>query len=148
MHYAPLLLLLILPTVSAQSLIPPDAAHCSLISPPANAGEDNPQGGLMKFYPRAKDLPASYTGCQVAWLLQGGEWMIFSKRYYSEGILRAFYGPILKGETTSVCGFSNGQLTPGSKGSCPSFAEASRPAPSLPPGCVTKPATANCSKYE
>jgi hypothetical protein len=103
----------------------------------------------MKFYPRAKDIPASYTGCQVVWLMRDDRWITFSTRYYSGGTLRAFYGPVLEGKPTSACVFENGKLAAGSKGACPSFEEASRPAPSLPPGCITAlKKNAQCSKYE
>lgn len=148
MHFTALLLLPMLSTGWAQSLIPPNAPHCSLSSPPSNAGEDNPQGGFMKFYPRAKDLPASYTGCQIAWLRRNGKWTIFSKRYYLEGTLRTFYGPMLNGKPTSICWYTNGELTAESKGSCPLFAEASQAARSLPRGCIAKAKSAHCSKYE
>jgi len=102
----------------------------------------------MKFYPRAKDISASYTGCQLAWLMQNGQWVTFSTRYYSAGKLRAFYGPQLEGKATSVCLFENGKLSPESKGACPPFEEASRPAPSLAPGCVTAQTPVGCSTYE
>jgi len=147
------LALLLLVSVSvAASPLPVDGPNCSLKSPPSTAGEDNPHGGLMKFYPRAKDIPAGYTGCQIAWLQREGGWTSFSTRYYSEGALRAFYGPPIGGggKPTSVCLFESGKPSPASTGACPSFEEASKPAPSLAPGCITanKRQTAACSKYE
>jgi hypothetical protein len=148
MPNAALFLLLILPISAAASSLPLDAPNCSLSSPPSNAGEDKPHGALMKFYPRAKDIPASYTGCQIVWLLRDGQWITFSRRYYAAGTLSSFYGPQLGGTPTSVCLFQNGKLSPDSKGACPSFEEANRPAPSLAPGCITARKTAECSKYE
>lgn len=44
----------------------------------------------MKVYPRANEIPAGYTGCQVVWLQRNGAWILFSTRYYSGGALRAF----------------------------------------------------------
>jgi len=104
----------------------------------------------MKFYPRAKDLPISYTGCQIAWLQHQGGWLKFSTRYYSSGLLRAFYGPEMKGQRQIVCVFQDGKLDANSTRGCPSFAEASKPAPSVAPGCITKPSVKNidCSRYE
>ena len=150
MRRAALVVLLLVPIAARSASLPPDAPNCSLQTPPPNAGEDKPQGGLMKLYPRAKDIPVLYTGCQTVWLMHDGRWIKFSMRYYSSGTLRTFYGPQLKGEPTSVCLFQNGKLGPGSTGACPSFEEASRPAPSLAPGCVTTPTqqAAGCSKYE
>jgi hypothetical protein len=150
MNQSVIFVLLMLPIAAASAPILPNAANCSLPSPPASAGEDKPQGQLMKMYPRAKDVTRSYTGCQRAWLWREGRWLIFSTRYYSAGVLRAFYGPELEGKATSVCLFQNGKLDAGSSGACPSFVEASKPAPSLAPGCVTASAqqSASCSKYE
>jgi len=146
---APALLLFFSVSVAASPL-PVDGPNCSLKSPPSAAGEDNPHGGLMKFYPRAKDIPAGYTGCQMAWLQREGGWTSFSARYYLGGTLRAFYGPPVGSKPTSVCLFESGELSPASTGACPSFEEASKPAPSLAPGCITanKRQTAACSKYE
>ena len=142
--------LLVVPVSVAASALPTDAPNCSLKSPPSTAGEDNPQGGLMKFFPRAKDIPRAYSGCQLVWLQLDGAWVPFSTRFYSAGTLRTFYGPHLGGKPTSICHFENGKLTAASTGSCPSFEEASRPAPSLAPGCITtrKQQGAECSKYE
>jgi hypothetical protein len=84
------------------------------------------------------------------WLQRNGAWILFSTRYYSGGALRAFYGPQVVGTPSSVCLYEDGKLRAESMGACPSFEEASRPAPSLAPGCVTtdERRTTECSKYE
>ena len=145
------LLSLIVVALSAQSAfaLPPDAPNCSLMSPPPGAGEDNPQSGLMKIYPRGRDISKSYTGCQRVWLQHNGEWLKFSTRYYQSGVLRAFYGPELNGKLTSVCYFANRKLSAKSRGACPSYDEARQPAPSLAPGCLSNPhPMGDCAKYE
>lgn len=49
--------------------IPSDAAACALTMPPTAAGEEiGSSGAPMKVFPRAKDIPGSYTGCQKVWL--------------------------------------------------------------------------------
>ena len=129
--------------------IPLNAPACAIMVPPADAGEDLPHDSAMKIYPRAKDIPKGYTGCQKVWLDILGRWMPFSTRYYTNGRIAVFHGPLVEGQSQTRCLANAGAL----KGrACPSLEEANRPAPSVPSGCIkelkAKAATPRCSRYE
>jgi hypothetical protein len=129
--------------------IPSNAPACAITVPPADAGEDVPHDSAMKIYPRAKHIPSGYTGCQKVWLDLRGQWIPFSTRYYVNGHITVFLGPLIEGQSQVRCVAQAGTL----KGrACPSLEEANRPAPSVPPGCIkelkAKAATPRCSCFE
>ena len=129
--------------------IPTNAPVCATATPPIDAGEDLPQGSPMKIYPRAKDIPKGYTGCQKVWLESGGRWISFSTRYFDSGHIKVFLGPVVEGQEQIRCVIDGAVL----KGrACPSLAEANRPAPSVPSGCLKElkagAATSRCTRYE
>jgi|SRR5690242_7633322 hypothetical protein len=134
--------------------IPPSAPACSLKMPPAAAGEEvGSSGAPMKIFPRAKDIPTSYTGCQKVWLLLRGNWISFSTRYFEEGTVKVFLGPLLNEQDQWRCVFQNGLLIPSSaKRACPSFEEANSRMQSAPSGCLAELNSAKrserCSRYE
>ena len=134
--------------------IPMRAPACSLAKPPATAGDElGSSGAPMKVFPRAKDIPTSYTGCQKVWLLLRGGWISFSTRYFENGTVKVFLGPLLSGMDQWHCVFQDGVLVPSpTKRACPSFDEANSRVRSTPTGCLvelqsTKPSP-RCSHYE
>lgn len=129
--------------------IPSSAPACAIMVPPADAGEDVPHDAAMKIYPRAKHLPRGYTGCQKVWLDLQGRWILFSTRYYVDGHIKVFLGPLVEGQNQIRCVAEAGTI----KGrACPSLEEANRPAQSVPPGCIkelkAEAPTSRCSRYE
>lgn len=131
--------------------IPPSAPNCGLKSPPELSGEDFYKLP-KKYFPRAKDIPPNYTGCQKAWVVFQGEWIPFSTRYFERGEIKVFLGPLVKGQNQARCYFENGVLTAQSTRVCPSHDEAKTPSPSLPPGCGSEvesgSPSARCTRYE
>lgn len=152
MRTATLISALVLAALSAGAHgeeIPPSAPACGIATPPADAGEDLPHGSPIKVYPRAKDIPKGYTGCQKVWLELNGQWISLSTRYFDSGHIKVFLGPVLEGHKQVRCVVDGGVL----KGrACPSLAEANRPAPSVPSGCLKElkagAASARCKRYE
>jgi hypothetical protein len=133
--------------------IPPAAANCSLRTPPAEAGEDVSLGKTpMKFFPRAKDIPPNYTGCQTAWSVFRNNWISFSTRYFESGEIKIFLGPLIEGQDQAHCFFANGQRSPSSTRGCPSYEEAKTPSRSLPAGCIGELQSGSpsnrCKQYE
>jgi hypothetical protein len=131
--------------------IPAGAPNCELKSPPGLSGEDSYKLP-KKFFPRAKDIPPNYTGCQKVWVIFQGEWIPFSTRYFERGEIKVFLGPLVKGQNQARCFFANGVLTAQSTRACPSYDEAKTPSPSLPPGCMSEAQSgspsARCTRYE
>ena len=145
------MILLIFSGSAIASGIPPSAPNCELKSPPELSGEDFYKLP-KKFFPRAKDIPPNYTGCQKIWAVFEGEWIPFSTRYFEGGEVKVFLGPLVKGQNQARCYFANGVLTAQSTRACPSYDEAKTPAPSLPPGCIREvrsgSPSARCTRYE
>src|SRR5258706_2520171 len=133
--------------------IPGNAPGCAVAEPPREAGEAIPHRTPMKFFPRAKDIPPVYTGCQKVWIVFRGKWISFSTRYFENGEIKIFLGPLVEGQNQSRCVFENRTLVPStSKRACPSFGEANTPAPSAPSGCIaelqsSKPSN-RCTRYQ
>ena len=138
---------------AATEPVPASAANCDLRSPPLEAGEDVSRTKVpMKFFPRARTIPAGYTGCQKVWTVFRDRWILFSTRYFEKGELRVFLGPVIEGQDQIQCFFTNGQRVSTSTRGCPSFKEARAPAPSLPSGCIAELQAGSpsdrCKRYE
>lgn len=143
------IVLLGLSATSAQGeTIPLSAPACSLATAPEDAGDAlGSSGSPMKVFPRATNIPKSYTGCQKVWLLLRGEWISFSTRYFENGTVKMFYGPLLKGHDQWRCMFDRGVLVPSNaKRVCPSFGEANSRVVSTPPGCLAELQSSKPSK--
>lgn len=139
--------------LAAAQTIPSDAANCRLRFPPSGAGEDVSWNKTpMKFFPRAKDIPTNYTGCQKVWSVFRDNWIPFSTRYFEKGEIKVFLGPLVEGQNQAHCLFTNGRRSPSSTKGCPSFEEAKTPSPSLPAGCIAElqagSPTNRCKRYE
>jgi hypothetical protein len=52
----------------------PVGMNCALSKPPATAGEEFNHGMVLRIFPRAKDINASYTGCQALMVEYEGRW--------------------------------------------------------------------------
>src|SRR5256885_8823097 len=89
--------------------IPGNAPGCAVAEPPREAGEAIPHGTPMKFFPRAKDIPPVYTGCQKVWIVFRGKWISFSTRYFENGEIKIFLGPLVEGQNQSRCVFERSE---------------------------------------
>ena len=143
--------LAVLSGAAMASDIPSDAQNCDINSPPELSGEHFYKLPT-KYFPRAKDIPPNYTGCQKVWAVFQGEWIPFSTRYFERGEIKIFLGPLVKGQNQARCFFHNGVLTAESTRACPSYDEANTPSLSLPPGCIPEvqsgSPSSRCARYE
>ena len=138
-------------SVSAQT-IPRDAAHCALDRPPPAAGEVLLSGGTpMKIFPRAKDIPANFTGCQKYWAFHR-KWLLFGTRYFEKGEIKIFLGALIEGQDQAHCYYANGRKSASSTLGCPTYDEASKPLRSVPAGCIgelqSNAPSSRCDQYE
>jgi hypothetical protein len=111
----------------------PVGTNCDLSVPPASAGEEFQYGLTLRIYPRAKDINANYTGCQVLLAPDDGKWVVIS------------VVEIVGGDPTRIwfeqsdpsrpaCRYKNGNLVKGPPGVCP--ARTFLLMKSMAPGCV------------
>jgi hypothetical protein len=150
--FAALLMTAVMDSALAQA-VPTTAPNCALGSPPAGAGEDMGLGKTpMKFFPRAKDIPPHYTGCQKAWRVFRNNWISFSTRYFENGEIKIFLGPLIDGQDQAHCFFAKGKRLASSTRGCPSYEDARALAPSLLAGCIAELQAGSpsdrCKQYE
>ena len=105
---------------------------CAIAEPPSGAGEEAHMGELLLVYPRAKDIGASFTGCQSIWGRTKAETRLIGRFEYSNGSFVAVHD----GNIRVKCEYKNGQLRSDSQPECPQ--SPATPIPSLPPGCFSK----------
>jgi hypothetical protein len=149
---AALLMTAVMNSAVAQA-VPTAGPNCALGSPPADAGEDISLGKTpMKFFPRAKDIPPNYTGCQKAWSVFRNNWISLSTRYFENGEMKVFLGPLIDGQDQAHCFFAKGKRLASSTRGCPSYEDARTPALSLPAGCIAElqsnSPSDRCKRYE
>jgi hypothetical protein len=110
----------------------PTGTNCDLSTPPASAGEDSNHGITLRIYPRAKDINASYTGCQLYFMPDAGKWVVVAiteivggdpVRVWSE------HDP-----SRLACRYKNGKVVQGDPEACP--IPESLLMKSMGPGCV------------
>ena len=90
--------------------------NCAFEAPPPEAGDDLDHGAVLKVHPRAKDIGASYTGCQFAWAESRGHWPVVGVAYFERGQVAGFWSPP-PGETT--CRYRRGRPVDDKRGECP-----------------------------
>jgi hypothetical protein len=108
------------------------ANTCAIPEPPLGAGEEAHMGELLLVYPHAKDIGATFTGCQSIWGRTKAETRLIGRFEYSKGSFVAVHD----GAKRVECEYKNGQLKSGVNSDCPRSPAA--PIPSLPPGCFSK----------
>ncbi|MDT4290819.1 hypothetical protein RO575_14735 [Methylomonas sp. MO1] len=113
----------------------PLGTNCSLKKPPENAGEYLIHGRVNKVYPRAKDIDATYNGCQIAWSPVENGWEIFGIEHFTDGYSDRIWGPSNSGIRLRDCIYQKGLLLQGNLRSCHSK---SQPMPSMPSGCAKR----------
>jgi hypothetical protein len=114
----------------------PAGVNCALASPPDAAGEESDHGFTLRIYPRARDIGASYTGCQTMWAPDKGKWFVVSIIEIEEGDPKRIWSPDDPTGGHQACRYKNGKVIAGNADECP--APEFLIAKSLAPGCVAK----------
>ena len=69
-------------------VLPVSAAHCSLTTPPPDAGIAPTPGGFVMVFPRNAQLSDRFTGCKTLWIVDTDEIRRFATLYFVEGTLK------------------------------------------------------------
>jgi hypothetical protein len=119
----------------AQPIGRPVGTNCSLAAPPATAGEDHSHGIIVRIYPRAKDIDANYTGCQLTWLPDGRRWQVVSIVEIKSGDPLRIWSPD-NSDPVLRCFYRDGKVISGDAKNCaaPEFLITK----SMASGCVEK----------
>ena len=72
---------------TAQDVIPMQATHCAINTPPPAAGLAATPGGFVMVFPRNDALPKDYTGCKLMWIVNGEQRPRFATLYFDNGKL-------------------------------------------------------------
>jgi len=136
------LLLSVLILASSILVANPINLNCDLKQPPENSGEDSHMyAGLFKIYPRAKNIPKNYTGCQIIWHSNPKnnkppfKWTIISKIKYEKTEVKAVeWGKFSNGKKIKNCIYKEGKIISGDN--C--YPVTKLPIKSMAPGCFKK----------
>ena len=128
-----ILLALALPAHSGDSS-PPVGANCNLVSPPKDAGEKMNHGIVLRVFPRAKDITASYTGCQALLAPDADKWSVVLLTEIVAGDPIRVWSPDDSDLTEDNCRFKQGKVVEGNPDRCPMPEHLL--IKSLAPGCV------------
>ena len=112
----------------------PTGKNCNLPAPPASAGEEINHGIILRIYPRAKDIDANYTGCQVVMAPHAGKWVVIALTEIIKGDPVRIWSEHEKDPAQLACRFKNGKVVQGNPATCPT--SESLLMKSLAPGCV------------
>ena len=158
-----LVLTFLLPVVAvpAQSLadvLPVSAPHCSLKTPPADAGIAGTPGGFVMVFPRNAALSDTFTGCKILWIVDTDELRRFATLYFVDGRLKTAVAHDSRDSAAALegaCAFPEGKsLLPATgrqidDSACKGFAEDSFYALRLatwPRSCLTNEKAAACKQ--
>lgn len=114
----------------------PRGTNCDLEKPPAGAGESFNHGVTLYVYPRAGDLPTTYSGCQTMWAPKGNQWGIVVMSEYIDGDPVRLWAPEGIPPSAAACRYRKGQVVAGNPETCP--IPMSLTLVSVAPGCVEK----------
>jgi len=154
------LILVCLYLVSCTTEQRPEGNNCGMINPPSNAGEDSHMYfGLAKVYPRAKNMSAEYSGCQIIWSNKGeslDSWSLAFKLIYANGELVRSQTFLSTDSEALECKYNSIELVSGKADDC--YPLEQTPVVSMRPGCLkdlveasydrTKPLPTDCQEYE
>src|SRR5262249_4038105 len=111
-----------------------------IASPPSAAGDvlSDIADRDLKVFPRFKDLPARYTGCQISWVSVHDHWQRYAVAYLERGKPVAFFAPtIATGRKDDlVCRYRGHKIVAGSPADCPDPAVLLLN--SMPAGCAKR----------
>jgi hypothetical protein len=112
------------------------AANCDIAAPPPQSGEAPVQGYVAKVFPRRKDFPAQYTGCQTLWAPPEEDHRRLAVIYFENGRPAKFWSFDDDGKRSAPCEYRDGNLVTGSAKDCPQARSLGRR--SVAPGCVAR----------
>jgi len=130
-----LLLVLALPAHSAHALRP-KGANCNLIAPPADAGEEMIHGLIIRVFPRARDINATYSGCQAVLVPDGKKWTVLFLTEIVAGDPVRIWSPDKSAQADLACRYKQGKVIKGDPDEC--LAPELLLRKSLAPGCSVK----------
>ena len=111
----------------------PTGQNCNLTAPPASAGESWNHGHVQRIFPRAKDIDASYSGCQV--MFDGpvkGKWIVTFLIEVIDGDPVRIWSEDID-EDRAACRYKNGKVAAGDAKRCSGIIKLLK---SVPPGCT------------
>ena len=97
----------------------PTGRNCNLAAPPESAGEDTNHGITLRIYPRAKDIDAKYTGCQVLMAPHEGNWVVIALTEIIKGDPVRIWSEHERDPAQLACRFKNGKVVRGNPATCP-----------------------------
>ena len=114
----------------------PQGRNCELSAPPEAAGEEFNHGIILRIFPRARDIDATYSGCQTMWAPNGTNWVPISVTEVVGGDPVRIWSPDARNPALTACRYKKGEVISGVAATCvaPDFLLAK----SLAPGCVKK----------
>lgn len=138
-----LLLLFAVPPALAQI---PDALNCAVDQPPPDAGAFATPGGFLLVHPRNAQLPDSYTGCKVLWIVDAPDrFHRLITLYFERGNLRIAQAYDGRGATQPRATCTLPGRAPGCDG-VESNPLAALKLPTWPRICMTRPDAPQCKK--
>jgi len=112
-------IVLTITTCSAAGAGRPKGKNCDLSSPPPNAGEESNHGVTLRVYPRARDIGARYSGCQVLLAPTAEGWSTVSLTEVVSGDPVRVWFPDSSDEAALVCRYRRGKVVQGNPATCP-----------------------------
>ncbi len=114
----------------------PDGLNCSMENPPLESGEEAMRGNKFLIYPRAKNIGATYSGCQSMWGLRGSKWIVMDLVVIEQGQVVRLWNDLNPKDPAQSCRYKNGMVVSAQPDYCP--APDFLPKKSLAPGCFDK----------
>jgi hypothetical protein len=128
------ILLAISPLAHSAGAERPVGKNCTLATPPSSAGEEMNHGAVLRIYPRAKDINADYTGCQVLFAPHAKKWHVVALTEVVRGEPVRVWSEHERDEAVLACRYKGGNVVAGNAEKCP--AVESLLVKSLAPGCA------------
>jgi len=126
----------------------PVGMNCRLSEAPASSGEMASHGIEMRIFPRTKDMPANYSGCQTIWAYDHGSFVKTTQTSFVDGsAIELIDFTAEHSERPRVCRYTNGHAI-GTNSACPTFDTANTRESSLPRGCLERLKTSELESNE
>ena len=124
----------------------PDALNCAVDQPPPDAGAYGTPGGFLLVHPRNAQLPDSYTGCKVLWVVDAPDrFHRLLTLYFERGKLRIAQAYDGRGASQPRATCTLPGQTPGCDG-VETNPLAALKLPTWPRICITRADALQCTK--
>lgn len=123
-----------------------DQTNCSLLAPPATAGETQIHGVILYIYPRSHTIDETYSGCQNQWFLDNGDFRKLSVIHYENGVITMYDNINLNGKLAYRCQYKNNILKDNTHNRCPDFSQLKKK--TYHSGCYNKSKLNRSGSYE